>query len=103
MDIARLNDTDRFIFATLLREPDRLRELGRRKAEKMRALLEAAGYVLEFDPAAYKPVRALVERLEKCELRPGPDVPAWEWSGWEDGAAPIVGGRDPFEKEVQGE
>lgn len=101
MDIARLHDTDRFIFATLLREPDRLRELGRRKAEKMRALLEAAGYVLEFDPTAYKPVRAWVERLENGEHQPGPDVPAWEWSGWEDGAAPIVGGRDPFAKEVQ--
>lgn len=60
-EVAALNDTDRFIFATLLDAPDRLNELGRRKRQKMQALLDRCQYRVAFDAAAYgRVLRAVV-------------------------------------------
>ena len=52
-EVAALNDTDRFIFATLLDAPDRVNELGRRKRQKMAELLDRCRYRVAFDAAAY--------------------------------------------------
>lgn len=94
-EAAQLNDTDRFILLTLLDAPDRVRELGRRKAQRMQALLEQAGAVVAFDADAYRTVRGFVARL----LQPMPDSEAaaarWEWAGWADGWAPVERGPWP--------
>lgn len=84
-EIAALNDTDRFIFATLLDAPDRLNELGRRKREKMAALLEKSGYRVPFDPAAYDGVFHAVMRWgERPAADPqGRDLPRWDWPGYD--------------------
>lgn len=90
-EVAALNDTDRFIFATLLDAPDRLRELGRRKRERMAALLDAARYRVEFDPDAYAAV--LHDVSQYCE-RPAkgndPDAaPLWPWPGVDPDFRPV--------------
>lgn len=84
-EIAALNDTDRFIFATLLDAPDRLNELGRRKRDKMAALLEKSGYRVPFDPAAYDGVlRAVMRWGERPAADPqGRDLPRWDWPGYD--------------------
>lgn len=90
-EVAALNDTDRFIFATLLDAPDRINELGRRKRERMAALLDAARYRVEFDPVAYTEVLHGVAQY--CE-RPakGCDpaaAPAWPWPGVDPAFMPL--------------
>lgn len=80
-EMAALNDTDRFIFATLLQQPDRIRELGRRKRDKMATLLAACGWRVEFDREAYKRLLGFVARFAD---NGGPrldalDRAAWEW------------------------
>ena len=65
-EIAALNDTDRFIFATLLDAPDRLNELGRRKRARFAGLLEKCRYRVEFDPQAYKRVLADVAQYAQA-------------------------------------
>lgn len=81
-EIAALNDTDRFIFATLLDSPDRLNELGRRKRARFAGLLEKCRYRVEFDPQAYARVLADVAQYAQA---PDPHDPAasprWEWPG----------------------
>lgn len=89
-EIAALNDTDRFIFATLLDAPDRITELGRRKRERMAALLENARYRVEFDAAAYGQI--LRQVAQYCERPPAnnPDaLPRWEWQGVEPEWQPL--------------
>ena len=83
-EVAALNDTDRFIFATLLDAPDRLNELGRRKRAKMAALLEKCRYRVAFDAEAYDRVlRAVVRWGERPAPDPdGGDRPRWDWPGW---------------------
>ena len=61
--------------------PERLRELGRRKATKMRQLLEQAGRVVQFDAAAFAPVAAYVARLALPDADREEARPAWEWVG----------------------
>ena len=90
-EVAALNVTDRFIFATLLDAPDRINELGRRKRERMAALLDAARYRVEFDPVAYTEVLHGVAQY--CE-RPakGCDpaaAPAWPWPGVDPAFMPL--------------
>lgn len=55
-DVAQLNDTDRFILGVLLEQPDKLRELGRRKRERMEGLLAGLRYLVEFEPRAFAEV-----------------------------------------------
>lgn len=88
VETARLNDTDRFILATLLDQPDRLRELGRRKAQRMTALLDQAGTVAEFDEAAFTPVARYVVGLLQPPVDLAAGRPAWEWVGQPDGWIP---------------
>lgn len=68
-EIAALNDTDRFIFATLLDSPDRLNELGRRKRARFAGLLEKCRYRVEFDPQAYARVLADVQGAKLGRIR----------------------------------
>lgn len=82
---ARLTDTDRFILLTLLDAPDRVRELGRRKAQRMQALLDDARRRVEFDPKAFAPVAAFVEKLKLPPQDRKAGVPRWEWHGQPDG------------------
>lgn len=91
---AQLNDTDRFILATLLDQPDRLRELGRRKAQRMRELLEQAGTLVEFDAAAYEPVARYVAGLVERPPRTDDSLPAWEWHG--QGPEWVPADQDPW-------
>ena len=83
-EVAALNDTDRFIFATLLDAPDRLRELGRRKRERMAALLGKCGYRVQFDPQAYDRVCVAVARWAERPLDDpqGGDRARWDWPGY---------------------
>lgn len=94
VEAAQLTDTDRFILATLLDAPERLRELGRRKATKMRQLLEQAGRVVEFDAAAFAPVAAYVARLALPDADREEARPAWEWVGQPPDWVPPD--KDPF-------
>lgn len=84
VEMAALNDTDRFIFATLLDAPDRLQELGRRKRERMGALLDMCHYRAEFDPQAYDRVLRVVTRWAQRPLADpqGRDRALWEWPGY---------------------
>ena len=91
-EIAALNDTDRFIFATLLDSPDRLNELGRRKRARFAGLLEKCRYRVEFDPQAYARVLADVAQYAQA---PDPHDPAasprWEWPGVDPEFQPLEG------------
>jgi len=92
VEVAALNDTDRFIFATLLDAPDRLNELGRRKRQKMQALLDRCQYRVAFDAAAYgRVLRAVVRWSERPAPDPdGGDKPRWEWPGYDPEFMPVV-------------
>lgn len=72
LEVAALNETDRFILRTLWREPERLGELSRRKRAKLEPLLAACGRV-EFDRAAYGEV--LLELRRWTERRPETAAP----------------------------
>lgn len=91
-EVAALNDTDRFIFATLLDAPDRLNELGRRKRQKMQALLDRCQYRVAFDAAAYgRVLRAVVRWGERPAPDPdGGDKPRWDWPGYDPEFMPVV-------------
>lgn len=91
-EVAALNDTDRFIFATLLDAPDRLNELGRRKRQKMQALLDRCQYRVAFDAAAYgRVLRAVVRWGERPAPDPdGGDKPLWDWPGYDPEFMPVV-------------
>ena len=81
-EIAALNDTDRFIFATLLDSPDRLNELGRRKRARFAGLLEKCRYRVEFDPQAYARVLADVAQYAQApDPHDSAASPRWEWPG----------------------
>lgn len=53
MELPRLTDTDLFILTTLAREPERIRELGRRKRETLRPWLDVVNQPMRFDVEAY--------------------------------------------------
>ena len=91
-EVAALNDTDRFIFATLLDNPARLVELGRRKRQKMGALLDKCQYRVGFDAAAYGRVLCAVTRWAErpADATNGEDLPRWDWPGWPDEWRPEV-------------
>ena len=91
-EVAALNDTDRFIFATLLDAPDRLCELGRRKRAKMAGLLVACRYKVEFDPAAYAQVLGAVTRWAQrpADDPQGGDRARWDWPGCDPEFMPVV-------------
>lgn len=55
-EVAALNDTDRFILRTLMDYPERIRELSRRKRQKMAALLDEMQYEVRPDAAAIERV-----------------------------------------------
>ena len=89
-EIAALNDTDRFIFATLLDAPDRLNELGRRKRARFAGLLEKCRYRVAFDPAAYAEVLADVARyLCAPDAHDPAALPRWEWPGCDPAFQPL--------------
>lgn len=94
VETARLNDTDKFILATLLDAPERLRELGRRKAQRMRGLLQQAGVVVGFDAAAYAAVWRQVQRYAEPDASREAAAPKWEWIGQPPDWVPAD--RDPF-------
>ena len=91
-EVAALNDTDRFIFATLLDAPDRVNELGRRKRQKMAELLDRCRYRVAFDAAAYDRVlRAVTRWGERPPDDPdGGDRPRWDWPGVDSEYRPEV-------------
>lgn len=91
-EVAALNDTDRFILATLLDAPDRLQELGRRKRQKFAGLLHASGYRVALDVAAYD---AVLRGVTAWTQPPAPDCDgldraAWEWVGCDPAYRPEV-------------
>lgn len=80
-DVAALNDTDRFILATLLDAPERVRELGRRKGQRMAALLDSLGGPVQLDERAYSKVLAFVARLMERPADLDGARAQWEWHG----------------------
>ncbi len=89
-EVAALNDTDRFIFATLLDAPDRLNELGRRKRERFAAMLDRCRYRVEFDPDAYMRVLADVAHYAEAPDFNDPAGRArWEWAGCDPEFQPL--------------
>lgn len=90
--IVALNDTDRFIFSTLLKEPDRIRELGRRKRAVMAALLSAARYTVKPDLDAVGAVCRIVERLAErhTQAQAADAVPGWQLEDDGQDFVPIV-------------
>lgn len=85
---ATLNDTDRFIFVTLLEQPERLPELGRRKRERMAAMLRQAGLLVEMDRDACKKICQAVQKLAVRPAFTEASAARWEWADVPDGWRP---------------
>lgn len=80
-EVAALNDTDRFILGVLLEYPDKLRDLGRRKREKMAGLLEGLRYLVEFDEAAFNEVARFARSFLDPDMVGAAQRgrPSWAW------------------------
>ena len=76
-----LNDTDRFIVKTVLLDPERISELGRRQKEKTRRILDKYTRAFHVNAHVYSDIVSRIDDF--CQLVPVPDF-LDPWTGRHD-------------------